>query len=193
MKTVVGFLSRPHGYNVLTSIIDNPDLKLLKVFTHKLKPKSEDPNRSIRTDYDFFLKLCQENNIIIESVDSKESANDLLVPDCDYIVEVSWRYLILQNIVKKARIVAFGIHRGKLPEYAGREPIKQAIKNGENEIILSAHYLDPVIDGGDVISTKSYKISYNTSITTEENIKQIREAITPLFSELSLDIFKKFC
>ena len=84
MKTVVGFLSRPHGYNVLTSIIDNPDLKLLKVFTHKLKPKSEDPNRSIRTDYNLFFKLCKENNIIIESVDSKESANDLLVPDCDF-------------------------------------------------------------------------------------------------------------
>lgn len=192
MKTVVGFLSRPHGYNVLTSIIKNPNFKLIKVFTHKLKPKTEDPQRSIRTDYELFVKTCNENNIKIESIDSKDFTNTLSVPECDYIIEVSWRYLISKIIVEKARILAFGIHRGKLPEYAGREPIKQAIEKGENKIELSAHHLDPIIDSGKVIGTKSYEICYNDSLTIEKNIKQIREDITPLFSELCFNILKKF-
>ena len=39
------------------------------------------------------------------------------VPKCDFIVEISWRYLISQEIVKQASTLAFGVHRGKLPDY----------------------------------------------------------------------------
>ena len=63
MITIVGFLSRPHGYNALCGIIDNPNYKLLKVFTHKLKPKSEDSSRSERKDYILFKQICRKNNI----------------------------------------------------------------------------------------------------------------------------------
>ena len=44
MIRIVAFLSRPHGYNALCGIIDEPNYQLLKVYTHKLKPKSEDSN-----------------------------------------------------------------------------------------------------------------------------------------------------
>ena len=46
MIRIVAFLSRPHGYNALCGIIDEPNYQLLKVYTHKLKPKSEDSNKS---------------------------------------------------------------------------------------------------------------------------------------------------
>ena len=131
MITLVAFLSRPHGYNALCGIINKSDYKLLKVYTHKLKPKSEDPNRAERKDYRLFVEKCKENKILLESIDSK-SQPITNVPDCDFIVEISWRYLISEEVVKKASILAFGIHRGKLPEYAGAEPIKQALIKNEN-------------------------------------------------------------
>ena len=140
---MIAFLSRSHGLGVLSSLVNYEKYQLLKVFTHRLNPKSQDPNRSERSDFSLFDKMCLENNIPLVTIDSKELLEE--IPDCDYVVEVSWRYIISESVTKKARIAAFGIHRGKLPEYAGAEPIKQALLHNEKEIILSAHYLNPII------------------------------------------------
>ena len=147
MKTIVGFFSRPHGYDALSAITESQNYKIIKLYTHKLNPKSQDPQRSIRTDYELFVKKCADNSIPLTAIDSM---NDEIIdfPDCDYIIEISWRYIIPNNIIKKARIAAFGIHRGKLPDFPGAEPIKQALLNGEKKIVLSAHYLEKYIDVG---------------------------------------------
>ena len=74
-----------------------------------------------------------------------------------------------------------------MPDYAGPEPIKQALENNETEIILSAHYLEPKIDSGDVISVKKYNLKNILLKDLEKQIQEIRDEITPLFSEIILD------
>ena len=162
--------------------------QLLKVFTHRLNPKSQDPNRSERSDFSLFDKMCLENNIPLVTIDSKELLEE--IPDCDYVVEVSWRYIISESVTKKARIAAFGIHRGKLPEYAGAEPIKQALLHNEKEIILSAHYLDPIIDQGKTIASLSHPVMYDSKYDLDKNVQRLRDEITPLFSKLTLKTFQ---
>ena len=191
MKTVIGFLSRPHGFNVLSALISSQDYAFLRVYTHKLNPKSQDPSRFERSDYQLFKKTCLEYNIPIYSIDSKETELSNF-PKCDYIVEVSWRYLLPEKITKMANIAAFGIHRGKLPAYAGPEPIKQALINNEKEIILSAHILGNQIDQGKIISTISHPVNYSLNSSLEDNIQRLREEITPLFSKLVFDVFNKY-
>ena len=188
MKSIVGFLSRPHGFNVLSTLVESKEYKIIHIFTHKLNPKSQDPNRSIRNDYPMFEDLCKEKEIPLTAVDSKEDI--LIVPNCDFIIEISWRYLIPQDIVKKSKIGAFGIHRGKLPQYAGAEPIKQALENHEKEIILSAHQLADEIDMGGTITSISHPVNYNEDKSLDENIQRLRDEITPLFSKLSLKTLK---
>ena len=193
MKTIVGFFSRPHGYDALSAITESQNYKIIKLYTHKLNPKSQDPQRSIRTDYELFVKKCTDNSIPLTSIDSM---NDEIInfPDCDYIIEISWRYIIPNNIIKKARIAAFGIHRGKLPDFPGAEPIKQALLNGEKKIVLSAHYLEKYIDVGGVISTIDFPVNYNDDRHLDINIQTIRDEITPLFSKLvfqTLNILEK--
>lgn len=123
------------------------------------------------------------------SIDSKnENINN--IPECDYIIEVSWRYFIPSTISKKARIAAFGIHRGKLPEYVGAEPIRQALLNNENEIVLSAHSLDAEIDQGTVINSITHPVNYDSNKSLDENIQRLRDEITPLFSNLFFDTVK---
>jgi len=100
--------------------------------------------------------------------------------------------MIPQKVVEKSHIVAFGIHRGKLPEYAGAEPIKQALDNHENEIILSAHNLNAGIDEGEVFATISHPVTYDNSISFDDNIQKIRDEITPKFSDLTLKTLLKF-
>lgn len=191
MKTVVGFFSRPHGFNVLNSLVNSKDYKLIRVYTHKLNPKSQDQLRSIRSDYPLFEELCEKHKIPMVSIDSKNYEFDNF-PENDFIIEVSWRYLIPQNIIKKSHVAAFGIHRGKLPEYAGAEPIKQAVNNYENEIILSAHNLNAGIDEGEVFETISHPITYNNSISLIDNVQKIRDEITPKFSDLTFKTLLKF-
>jgi len=191
MYSIVGFLSRPHGLNVLKTLIENSEYKILKIYTHSLNPKSQDPKRSERKEFKEIFELCKENNIELAIINEKtEVITD--IPKCDFIVEVSWRYLIPQIILKNASILAFGIHRGKLPEYAGAEPIKQALEKNEKEIILSAHHLEDIIDAGSTIETISFKIESDFEKNLEFRIQKIRDEITPLFSKLALLTLKKF-
>tara|TARA_B100000953_G_C18007208_1_gene416926 strand:- start:520 stop:1104 length:585 start_codon:yes stop_codon:yes gene_type:complete len=183
MKTIIGFLARSHGYNVLSALIESQNYKIIKIYTHKLNPRSQDPQRSVRTDYELFVKKCTDNSINLEPIDSKDH-EIINFPVCDYIVEVSWRYKISQNIISKARSSAFGIHRGKLPEFAGAEPIKQALLHNEKVIVLSSHYLEKNIDTGQVISSIEFPVDYNNKKNLEVNIQTIRDDITPLFSKL---------
>ena len=186
MKTIVGFLARPHGYNALSALVESQNYKIIKLYTHKLNPKSQDLQRSIRADYELFVKKCAENSIPLTSIDSKDhEITDF--PECDYIIEVSWRYIIPQNIINKARRDTFGIHRGKLPEFAGAEPIKQALLKNEKIIVLSAHYLEKTIDTGQVITSIEFPVDYNDEKNLETNIQSIRDQITPLFSKLMLE------
>ena len=193
MKTIVGFLSRSHGYDALSAIVKSQNYKIIKLYTHKLNPKSQDPQRSIRTDYELFVKKCADNSIPLVSIDTiGDEITDF--PDCDYVLEISWRYKIPKNIIDKARIAAFGIHRGKLPDFAGAEPIKQALLNGEKKIVLSAHYLEKDIDAGNIISTIEFPVNYNGDKDLDANIQTIRDKITPLFSKLvfqTLNILEK--
>lgn len=193
MKTVVGFLSRAHGFNVLLELVKSTNYSVLKVYTHSLKPKSEDPNRSQRENYSGFVEICKNNKIPLEKIDSKNEKIEN-VPQCDYIIEVSWRYLISENITNQAKITAFGIHRGKLPDYAGVQPIKQALLNQEKEIVLSAHYLASEIDSGGTIVSLNHPVNYENNCNLEENIQRLRDEITPLFSKLAfqtMDILEK--
>ena len=193
MKTIVGFLSRPHGFDALSTLFESQNYQIIKLYTHKLNPKSQDPQRSIRTDYELFVEKCADNSIPLTAIDSMN--NEIIdFPDCDYIIEISWRYIIPNNIIKKARIAAFGIHRGKLPDFPGAEPIKQALLNGEKKIVLSAHYLEKYIDVGGVISTIDFPVNYNDDKHLDINIQTIRNEITPLFSKLvfqTLNILEK--
>ena len=191
MISVVGFLSRSHGYAVLEELVKNKNITIQKIFTHSLNPLSQDSTRSVRDDFFLFENICAKNKIKLEIIDSKENQNiDIL--ECDYILEISWRYFIPKKVCLKAKKLAFGIHRGKLPDYAGSEPIKQALTKNENNIILSVHDLLAEIDMGQVLNTITYPVNYNSKKTFDENIQRLRDEITPLFPKLTVQTLEKF-
>ena len=75
MKTIVGFLSREHGLNVLQTLIKNSHFKVITVFTHKLNPKSQDKTRGVRKDFQKFIDLCKQENIELITIDNKDTEN----------------------------------------------------------------------------------------------------------------------
>lgn len=189
---VICFLARKHGLNALEALISSKVYRIECVFTHALNPKSEDPMRSARCDFEHFVKLAKDNNIPLFTVDSVEDGKQIdtvfdSINDLDFIVSVSWRRLILKKHLDVARFGGVNLHRGKLPDYSGAEPIKQAINNGEKSICITSHVMTELIDSGEIIALANYSFEYNKNETIETNISHIKENITELFGPLLID------
>lgn len=184
VKEVVLFVSRDHGLHLLNDIIMSKNYRIISVYTHALQPKSESPYNKLRHDFYAFQGVCYNESIPLFQVDSPDEKLD--IPQCDFIVETSWRYLIPREILRKARVASFGLHRGKLPDYKGERPIKQALEHSDKEIIISAHDLNSSgFDTGQVFATEKYKITRRDEVF-------IRDEIGELFPKLALRVMKKY-
>ena len=79
------------------------------------------------------------------------------------------------------------LHRGKLPEYAGAEPIKQALNNKEKLIYITSHILAEEIDSGDIITEYEHPVNYNGKNSFNENIERLKRELTPYFGPLLIN------
>ena len=70
--------------------------------------------------------LTTSNNIQLVTIDHKSELSKLenfcTQVEYDFLISISWRYLISPTIFNKAKLGAINIHRGDLPKYAGMEP-----------------------------------------------------------------------
>jgi len=186
---VVGFLAREHGLNGLAGLINSDNYKPVCIFTHKFIPKSQDPNRSEREDFSKYELLCKTHNIPLYAIDSKEEAmkiDEILteLKEFDFITSISWRRLIPVNQLNMAKIGGVNLHRGKLPDYAGAEPIKQALNSGNHFIYITSHILAEEIDSGDTISAHKHPVNYDNNQSLDKNIERLKCELTPHFGSL---------
>ena len=189
---IVGFLARKHGLNGLKALIDSNVYNVVCVFTHKLKPKSEDVNRLEREDFVDYVNICETNDIPIYAVDSKQDMNKINevlqeIADFDFIVSISWRKLIPENQLAMPKIAGINLHRGNLPDYAGAEPIKRALINKENEIYITSHILEKEIDSGKIISNYQHRVNYDNESSLNNNVERLKNEITPCFGPLLIE------
>jgi len=187
--TVVGFLGREHGLQGLYNLINSNAYQPVCIFTHKLKPKSEDIDRNLREEFKDYENVCKKNNIPLYTIDKKDEAINIdnvlnHIEDFDFIVSISWRRLIPSNHLNMAKTGGVNLHRGLLPDYPGAEPIKQALKNGDNFIYITSHVLEDTIDSGEIISYYKHPVNYNKAYSLEENIKRLKKEITTQFGPL---------
>lgn len=192
---IVGFLGRTHGLNGLDDLIKSKKYNPVAIFTHSKKASFEDPERKIRPDYAEYVKICKENKIPLYPIDGKK---DLAIIDTilaklkpDFIVAISWRFLIPKRHLEIPKFGGVNLHRGKFPEYKGDFPTERALEAREKEVYITAHILNEEIDGGEVLSKESHPVNYNESVTFRENVERIKKEITPHFGPLlikSLDL-----
>jgi methionyl-tRNA formyltransferase len=190
----LALLARNHGLEVLSYLAANTSLyNVVAVFTHRLNPKSQDPLQGERKDYVDFLKIAQDAGMPVYTIDSKADKIRLEEfaknNEYDFLVSVSWRHLIPPSVFQKARLGAINIHRGDLPKYAGAEPIKKALQNGEKEIYICSHHITENYDEGKVICKASHPVNYDASKTLEENVVRLKKEISPHFTQLLIESF----
>ncbi len=102
-----------------------------------------------------------------------------LKPDLN--ISVSYDQILRQPILETAPLGFINFHAGKLPEYRGRNVINWAIINGENEIGLTAHFVDQGIDTGDIIVQHTLPIGWTD--TYEDVLQKVIAAFPELVSE----------
>ena len=191
MKTYscLALAAREHGLAALDELVKSEQYKIIGLFTHRLNPKSYDASRQQRLDFGDFAEFASRNSIPLYTVDSvpeKEKVVEFAQKnDFDFIVSVSWRYLVPPEVFNKPKIAAINLHRGDLPKYAGAEPILKALKNNETEIAICAHYMTEKYDEGDVICKARHPVNYDSSASLEQNVERLKKEITPHFGVLA--------
>lgn len=106
-------------------------------------------------------KFCSENNIPAFQGHPNEY---LLNEDYDVIFSIQERRKLSRDIINRAKIGAYNLHFGKLPEYRGCHPIAHQILNKEKYICATLHEMTENFDDGNIIEmTGVYNHKYMTA------------------------------
>jgi methionyl-tRNA formyltransferase len=78
--------------------------------------------------------------------------------DPDLIVSVSCPQIFKEELLSLPRRGCVNVHSGMLPEYRGMLPTFWVLANGESRTGVTAHFMAPGIDGGDIILQRPIEI-----------------------------------
>lgn len=76
----------------------------------------------------------------------------------DVILNVHSLYIIPDPVLQAARIGAFNMHPGPLPQYAGLNAVSWAIYLGETTYGVTVHWMVPQIDAGDIAYLSAFPV-----------------------------------
>ena len=181
---------RNHGLETLKKINEITNYNIIAIFTHKLNPKSMDIKQKERDDFSDYEKFAKTNSVPLYTIDKLDEKyildNFALQHNYDFLISVSWRYLISPQVFSKSNLGSINLHRGDLPKYAGVEPIKRALQNSEKFIHVSCHHISKNFDEGKVIFKSIHPTNYDISKSIDDNVERLKIEITPYFPQLTI-------
>ena len=103
----------------------------------------------------------------------------------------SFDFILDACIVENSKLRILNVHGGKLPEYRGANVLNWAIIRGEEEIGVTFHLVDKLVDTGPIIYESTLKIDRaDTALTLQERmaveIEDKLYSLLPLFIENKL-------
>lgn len=194
--SVVAFLARQHGIDTLKHLLKSDEYEIKYLFTHHFNPKEGRPERTEREELAIFQSLANEHHIPLMTVDSKAEVlkcTQMLkeMAPFDYILSVSWKRIIPTDQLALPNYPPVNLHRGDLPQYPGLYPVERALRNGDQEIIITSHVMSEEIDAGEIIDKVSIPANFDQSTDLLENVERLKIELSPLFGPLAIDSFEK--
>ena len=188
---VVGYLARDHGLSGLQALLQSDRYTVVGLFTHRLLPRSEDPQRGERPEFSQYQQLCQQHDVPLWSIDNREEVGQIgaALADLkiDLNVSISWRFLIPPEHLALASMGGVNLHRGRLPQYAGAEPVKRMLLDEVADACISAHVLDVEIDAGEVLQEVTHTLTCGQDLPIADQVEQVKRDLTPYFGPLLID------
>ncbi len=183
----VALVARKPGLAVLReALLTDPALELVAVATHGRLPKAE--GGGPRREVEAYRSALQGSGVPLLVVDPPQSRDlgRLLPERADLLVSVSWRSLVLADVLDRFALGAVNLHRGALPAYAGAEPVRRAIEAGEARVAITAHHMTPEIDQGAEIARVWLEIPpKRPSASAAQYAEHVKSALVPLYAPLA--------
>ena len=189
---VFAFLARAHGLAGFDALLGARDrFALVGVATHQRRPRSEDPRRGERDDFADYAERA-DLSVPLHCVDSRAQAQALNAwlerEPIDLFAAISWRRLIRPAQLAIPRLGGVNLHRGALPRYAGAEPVRRALEDGERVVEICAHILVEDVDAGPVLCRVRHPVGDTDSdAPLHVRTERIKRELTPHFGPLLLE------
>lgn len=184
---MVALVAREPGLAVLRdALLDAPSLELVAVATHGRLPKAE--GGGLRREVEDFRRCLEPRGVGLLVVDPPQSrALGRLLPErADLLISVSWRSLVLADVLDRFALGAINLHRGALPAYAGAEPVRRAIEAGKTRVAITAHHMTAEIDQGAEIARVWLDLpSKNPALSAAQFAEDVKAALVPLYAPLA--------
>jgi methionyl-tRNA formyltransferase len=95
-----------------------------------------------------------------EHPSSQEFVAEAVALAPELMVSVAYDRILRRPLLTLPSAGCINFHAGKLPRYRGRNVVNWAIINGEEEIGLTAHYMDEGIDSGAILLQRTLPITW---------------------------------
>jgi methionyl-tRNA formyltransferase len=134
------------------------------------------------------IKLAKDYNVelFIGNPRSELAAKFIVDKTVDVLISINYLFIINQNLINAANILAFNIHGSLLPKYRGRTPHVWAIINNEKETGITAHKIDKNCDTGDII--KQIRVEIEAEDTGGIILAKYLDLYVPLIESVLEDV-----
>ncbi|MET7640142.1 methionyl-tRNA formyltransferase [Streptomyces sp. NPDC005438] len=166
------------GHRTLKALLDSRH-EVVLVVTH---PKSEHVYERIWGDS--VADLAEEHGVPVllrNRPDDEELLATLKEAAPDLIVANNWRTWLPPEVYDLPPHGTLNVHDSLLPAYAGFSPIIWALLNGESEVGVTAHKMNPELDAGDVLLRSAVTVGPRDTAT--DLFHRTVDLIEPLVTE----------
>ena len=183
MIKVFLFVDESMGRRALNLLI-NEKIELIGIFSEK---KSK--------DYDFYKSKSKVLNFKLFydlNKQYKKIKEHLSNHNVDILLNIFSYSFIPEEFLNLAKIGAFNLHPGKLPQYAGLNPVSWTLFNGEKKQHVTLHWMTNKIDSGPIVYSKSFAINNkDTAINVMIKSMNIGEKLIIKFIKKIINSSKK--
>lgn len=169
------------GHRVLEALIES-DHEVPLVISH---PASDHPYETIWNDSVADLAAAHGIPLI-----ERRYANDAdvlslvtgLAPDI--LVSSDWRTWVAPDLYKIATYGAINVHDALLPRYGGFAPLNWALVNGEQEVGVTAHFMNEEFDMGDIV------LQWPVAVGARDTATDLFRKTIDLFAPITLEALR---
>jgi methionyl-tRNA formyltransferase len=178
MDRVVIFADHTIGYKLVEYLIhcekSDKNFKIVGVFS----------NNNKYAWWPSIAKLMVSSNLKFDYYDHK-SIEIIREMRPDYLLLLSWKYKLSEEILSAIKISTINIHYSILPKHRGVYPVNWSIQNGDSESGVSIHLVNKKIDDGKIIAQGIIPIDI------ADNSKTLLEKLDQVALELFPEIWTK--
>ena len=164
------------------------NIRGLKVLNFFLKKKFSNYNVILSKKFlnKEVIKILTKKKIDFEVLKSLKS-NKIInrFDNFDVGIICGFPLIFPDKIIKKFKYGLLNCHAGKLPFYRGGSPLNWQLINNEKRFGISVIKINNIIDGGPIISEKTFKVK------NRMNINDLHLIANNNFPNLSFEAFKK--